>query len=706
MAASGSFKTSGYEGWYLVFSWAESSQNIVANTTTISWKLTGVGGSGYYHCRNAKVTIDGETVYYQGKGTSDNYIKLYDGTVVASGTYTFTHDSRGEKTFTASAEAGIYVWAVNCTGSGAFTLDTIPQPSTVAVSQGTLGTEQTLAVTRHADSLTHTITYKCGSASGTVVDKSSSTSVKWTPPLDLAKQNTTGNSVSITLVITTYSGNTKIGSNSATFTATIPDLVKPTAKLTLSDPTGHKATYGGYVQGQSQLNAKLTGTGDQNSTIKSYQIKIGGAAYSVSDKTVELPYAESLEVIGTVTDSRTRTGSDSEIITVLTYTAPRISSLAVTRCDAGGTPQADGAYAKVTFAAKVTSLSNKNSAAYKIEYRKEGTSGWTPVDVDDAAGNYTPSGVSVIFPAAADSAFEVRAVATDDFGTVYSSLRTVPVAFALLQGDTTGTGLAVGQMATEPNVFAVGLPTKIKPGEVPYALDVSGDVRVRNVHGYVYGLGKAQSDIPAGADLNNYLDFGVYAIAGNDVAKTLANCPTQYAGTLVVSSGNGSGVNSGYYVYILQTYRTLDGVYEFTRGVYSDNTGEFKYQNWQCKSSPWWVSLGLSDKVKTAASSYGRAGDGCFYRVVNENHVHVAFNCALTYTGATIQINANAIPAKYRPARSVYSLCAAGGRTAARVCVSSSGNVYVEWVQDLTAAASTNSFELGWVDGYIDYWVV
>ena len=622
-------------------------------------------------------------------------------------TFTVNHNDAG------SATATIYwKWGVNSpwgkvqnpSGSFTITLPTIARLSTVAASKGTLGAEQTLTVTRQSSAYTHAITYTCGSATGTVYEKGSATSIKWAPGLNLAAQNPNGNSVSINLTITTYNGTTPIGSLTTTFQATIPDTVKPTATLSISDPTGHKDTYGGFVQSKSKLEIKLTGKGDQGSTIKSYQLKVGSATYNANSHTAELRYADSVAIVGTVTDSRTRTGSADAKVDVLAYTLPKINSIAVTRCAADGTAKADGAFAKVTFTARITALNNKNSAAYAIEYRRERESSWSTVVATGAAGKYSPSVVAVVFPAAADSAFEVRVVASDDFGTVRSGSRTVPVAFALLQGDVTGTGLAIGQMATEPGVFAVGMPTKIKPAEAEYALDVAGDVRFRNVHGRVYGLGKAQSQIPSGADLNNYLEFGVYAVASNVVAEAVANCPSKYAGTLAVASSNGSGDYAGNYVYLLQTYRTYDGLYEYTRSISTDNTGAYKYSAWQCKSSTGWFSLGLSGSVTAANSDHGRAGKGCFYRVDDEKHVYVAFCCGLTYSGSNIKINATPLPEKYRPPRPIYSLCSAGGRTVSRVCINSSGEIYVEWVQDLSGTGATASFTLGWIDGYMDFW--
>ena len=120
-----------------------------------------------------------------------------------------------------------------------------------------------------------------------------------------------------------------------------------------------------------------------------------------------------------------------------------------------------------------------------------------------------------------------------------------------------------------------------------------------------------------------------------------------------------------------------------------------------------WVSLGLADGVSESESNFGRgpAGTGCFYRVVNDNHVQVAFNCAFEYTGEAITVNAAAIPSKYRPSRNVYALAAIGGRAAARIFVNSSGLVRVDWVQALSSAEDTMESSVKWIDGYIDYFI-
>lgn len=128
MASSGSFNTNGYEGRYLKFSWNIKSQDIANNKTTISWSLKGAGSgsASWYKAGNFKVVINGSTVY-----SSSTRIQLYNGTTVASGEAVIPHNSDGTKTFSASAEAGIYTVAVNCRGSGSWSLNAIPRQATI-----------------------------------------------------------------------------------------------------------------------------------------------------------------------------------------------------------------------------------------------------------------------------------------------------------------------------------------------------------------------------------------------------------------------------------------------------------------------------------------------------------------------------------------------------------------------------------------------
>lgn len=117
-----------------------------------------------------------------------------------------------------------------------------------------------------------------------------------------------------------------------------------------------------------------------------------------------------------------------------------------------------------------------------------------------------------------------------------------------------------------------------------------------------------------------------------------------------------------------------------------------------------WISLTTSGNA-TSSSNITRSGEGCFYKVINGNHVYVAFNCGFAYSGETVHINTDTIPEAYRPKNNAYTLCPCDNRTIARVYVASDGYIYIGYVQDMASGTSTSSYTAGWIDGYIDYWI-
>lgn len=93
MALSGSFTTSGYEGRCWKFSWT-ASQNVGANTSTISYTVEAIGGSaGWYMTGPCKVVVAGNIVY-----NNTGRWKQYKGKL-CSGSVTVSHNSNGTAIF-------------------------------------------------------------------------------------------------------------------------------------------------------------------------------------------------------------------------------------------------------------------------------------------------------------------------------------------------------------------------------------------------------------------------------------------------------------------------------------------------------------------------------------------------------------------------------------------------------------------------------
>ena len=457
MASSGSFNTGSYEGRYLQFAWTEKSQSTANNTTTISWTLKGAGNGKveWYNAGNFKVVIAGETVY-----SSSARIKLYKGTTVASGSYTFKHNSDGSKTFTASAEAGIYTVAVNCTGSGSFTLDAIPlasQPSCITWPEhtqnvGSFGDTISIHMNRNSDAFTHTVRYQFGSRSGTIATKVT-TGTTWTIPLALMDLIPAALQGSGTIYVDTYNGSTLIGTKWCGFTATVPDSVKPTCTITLEDTTGIDDIYGSPVKGLSKIKVTVNPKTAYSSPIASYVITANGVRYTTATATTGVLLTSGTSRVSvSITDKRGRTGSAYYDMTVLNYAAPAVKALSVHRCDANGTENNRGEYVKVTFSAAITSLSSKNNALYYVEYKKSSATDFTKVSLTALTNKYSVSNHAYIFAADSGSSYDVKVTATDRHGS-HSKSTSASTAFTLINYNANGNGLRFGGVAEEENTF-------------------------------------------------------------------------------------------------------------------------------------------------------------------------------------------------------------------------------------------------------------
>lgn len=499
MALSGSVATNAGEySRYYRLNWT-ATQSIANNTSTIYWTLTAAGGTGWVAERTVYVNIDGTSVY-----SKSNYVERYPG-VVASGTKTLTHNSDGTRSFNISIGAAVYYTSVTCTGVGSLTLDTIARASDLSVSDGTLGVAQTITADRKSSSFTHTLTWKCGSYSGIIATKSSATSWSFTPELKLAEGAPNGTNVYCEFTLTTNNGNTAIGSTKKSVWLAIPNSVVPTCSMSLSDAKGYKDTYGGYIQGQSILHVVINGSGIFGSSISSYSASANGTRYiSQTFDTAPLKTAGSNTITVGVKDSRGRSASASSAITVIPYSVPNIISFSVNRCNADGTENDGGVYAKVTYQYSVTNLSNKNTFTASLNYKKTTDSQWTSITITPTESIYNVIGSNII---AADDAhsYDISLVVTDSF-TSTSQSTALSTGYCLYHVRASGKGITWGGVA-EDDGFNVKMPAHFHNG--------------------------LREDIPVAesGDCNNLTTGGNYYINSNG-----ANMPVAVNGWLIVKS--------------------------------------------------------------------------------------------------------------------------------------------------------------------------
>lgn len=259
-----------------------------------------------------------------------------------------------------------------------------------------------------------------------------------------------------TLTITTYSGDTALGSQSYSFAASVPSSAAPVATVALSDAGGYADTYGAYVQAKSRLRAVTTASGQYGATVKGCVLAVSGlSASGLTATSGVLPESGTVGYTVTVTDSRGLATVLRGTITVLPYAAPGIRSISVARCDADGADDPAGAYALVSFVGAVSPLGDQNTAAYAIRYRAQGSDTWSSQAVPAASGQYTPSASGVI-PAAVDTVYEVCVAVTDAMGRTDSLIVILPSAQVLFRTAPNADGLSIGQYRTESGALIVG----------------------------------------------------------------------------------------------------------------------------------------------------------------------------------------------------------------------------------------------------------
>ena len=264
------------------------------------------------------------------------------------------------------------------------------------------------------------------------------------------------NSGSGTIFVDTYSGSTKMGTASCGFTATVPASVKPTCSFKLEDVSDAGELYGKPVQNLSKIKITVTSTLAYSSPIETIRITANGVTYTSSPVTTGvLLKSGTSTVTATVTDKRGRSGSVSYDMDVLAYSLPNVTKLTVNRCNSDGTENAQGAYVKVTFSAAVSSMSNKNTATYKLRYKKSSDTSFTNVSFSDLNNVYSVTDRTYIFAADDGSSYDVEVDAVDKHRT-YTKTTSASTGFAIMHFGAEGDSIGLLKVSERRNAIDVG----------------------------------------------------------------------------------------------------------------------------------------------------------------------------------------------------------------------------------------------------------
>lgn len=461
MASSGIVKTNTVYDSFFWVKWELAGQDIAGNKSTISWSCGITPGHKFYSnaVKMSAVTINGSQVY--AGGTYSN-ITDYKERTLASGTLTIAHDSDGSKTFTVASFSG-QVWKTNSyltatAAAQSFALPTIPRATVPVIGAVVLGQTVTIGLPRAVSSFTHTLTYVFGSTSGTIAE-GAGTEAQWAVPYDLAAQIPNSASGTGTLTCKTYSGNTLIGTQAVTFTATVPSnsTTQPSDTLAVSPVSSLAAPFSGlYIQGRTKAKITHTASGKYGATIKSYAATLDGQTYTGQAPTTDiLATPGTLTITGTATDSRGIVGTALASIAVLAYTPPSVErntstdALVCARALADGTLDDDGTALYVACSRKFSGLGGSNAASVQVRYKAESGewSDWVTFLAESASGdNYAGIIAGITLSVEFPYTIELRAV--DKLGESGGTLSfAVPTSEATVDLGEGGNSLGVGRRA-------------------------------------------------------------------------------------------------------------------------------------------------------------------------------------------------------------------------------------------------------------------
>lgn len=348
------------------------------------------------------------------------------------------HASNGTLTVSSSAYHNMAPDVMgNAAASGPVTLPTIPRESTPSFDVGGVpkttvdfGDPIDINTNRNSSSFTHDLYYTFGALSNQSIATGVATEYNWTPPLSLMTQIPNATSGTAQIRCVTKNGATVIGEKTVNLTLTVPtEIVPDFTTVTHAEATTSPdidAIVGAYLKGLTTLDVAITGAvGAYGSTVQSYKIEVAGQTINaVSGTTGPIGLSGTLNLRGTVTDSRARSYFEDVSINVLNYAVPVVAEATAVRSTVGGTPDANGTYLLINVEAAVQSLIvgvQKNNLTWRIKTRDRGdTTDWSLItaDYEDDVGDVGFDDDYILGTYSLGNSYDTRIEVEDELGSI------------------------------------------------------------------------------------------------------------------------------------------------------------------------------------------------------------------------------------------------------------------------------------------------
>lgn len=472
MALSGSYQETFNSGYTVRTEW-EASQNIDGNYSDLTITL-------HLDCRSNYDLYIGSrthTVYVDGSGydITSSRISTGGGTTIALGSFDkrIYHNPDGtcnvDLSTTLDIRARIHGSNVGSVdgGSDTITLDRIPRMSVITDKMDgsrELGKQHTIHINKFlSGNITHTVWYVIRGEKGSsgwhyIAKNTKDLDLTFTSTTNYVELQPNSGTIYMDIGIDTYKDGKKFGETTYNpdWHMHVPYSIKPIIKnVEITEADGKTKGLGVFVENHSKFNVVTTAEGNRGSTVKDVKVTVAGQTlWDANAISKEVTGSGNVTVTVTVTDSRDRISTDTRTVKVEPYTLPSIVKFS------GHRLEQDEKTVTMTRNFKMASINEKNTCKWKIERRLVDGSNWTTIlEGTDKVLNLN----ALAYNVNPNFEYEFRLTITDYYTSATQSFF-IGSSFRLIEAHSSGTGLAVGQIAKRPDRFDVNLKTAFYKG--------------------------------------------------------------------------------------------------------------------------------------------------------------------------------------------------------------------------------------------------